>query len=624
MRLPLAVALVLTLAATAPAGSSSSLLDLSADGTRLLVANTDTGSVSVVDVTTRRKLVEVAVGDHPEGVAWAGNLALVTAYGDDAVQFVETTTGKLAHTLAVADEPYGIVTTRDGRFAYVSHDYPGTVSEIDVAAREVTRTFAVGKGCRGMALSADGATLYVTEFYTGTLVAVDRVTGKVSDRWPGQEQDNLARHVTLHPKRAKAYVSHIRSRVTAHDARGSIFPHVSFCDLTPAKPGEKRRRSIALDTYDGNFVVTNPWESAVSPDGTKIYTVFSGTDDLYVSKVIDDDYQEMERIGHAVTVGKHPRAVCVSPDGNEVYVYNTLDHAVAVFDPLCRKKLATIAVCTPAHTSEWRRGKELFQTALQPMGSARWISCSSCHPDGLHDGRVWSNPEGQRKTTNLFGTAHTHPLHWSGDRDESQDFEYTIRGRLMQGRGLSRATLKPRHTFTEFAESEQKTAGLSADLDALAVYTNSFPVRLSPHAPGGRLTPAAERGKATFFATATNCVSCHSGPYFTDSSTKKPQSLHDVGTGGAPTEKIGANFDTPTLLGTYRVNSYLHDGRAKTLLDVLTTCNPGDKHGVTSHLKTAELDDLVSFLKSLPYETPPDSTPNTVGHYLKLKPTSVR
>ncbi len=621
MRSLFAFALLLGSAAACPAGSSSSLLDLSADGSRLLVANTDAGSVSVIDVKARQKLVEVAVGDHPEGVAWAGNLALATVYGDDAVQFINAATGRVVHTLAVADEPYGIVTTRDGAFAYVSHDYPGTVSEIDVAGRKVTRTFAVGKDCRGLALSADEATLYATEFYTGTLVAVSRATGRVADRWPGQEQDNLARHVTLHPKRGKAYVSHIRSRVTAHDARGSIFPHVSFCDLTPAKPGEKRRRSIALDTYDGNFVVTNPWESAVSPDGSKIYTVFSGTNDLYVSKLIDDDYQEMERIGHAVTVGKHPRAVCVSPDGREVYVYNTLDHAVAVFDELFRKKLGTIAVGEPAHTAEWRRGKELFQTALQPMGSARWISCSSCHPDGLHDGRVWTNPEGQRKTMNLFGLAHTHPLHWSGDRDEAQDFEYTIRGKLMQGRGLSKHQLKPRTTFTEFAESDQKTAGMSADLDALAVYTNSFPVRPSPHAPGGKLTPAAERGKATFFAKETNCASCHSGGYFTDSSTKKPQTLHDVGTGGAATEKIGAKYDTPTLLGVYRVNSYLHDGRAKTLLDVLTTCNPGDKHGTTSHLKPADLDDLVAFLKSLPYETPPDRTPNTVEHYLKLKPT---
>ncbi|HEY7158429.1 MAG TPA: hypothetical protein VH575_31080, partial [Gemmataceae bacterium] len=63
---------------------------------------------------------------------------------------------------------------------------------------------------------------------------------------------------------------------------------------------------------------------------------------------------------------------------------------------------------------------------------------------------------------------------------------------------------------------------------------------------------------------------------------------------------------------------YLHHGKAKTLRDVLTTCNKDDKHGKTSHLKPADIDDLIAFLKSLPYETPPKETPNTVKYrYLK-------
>ena len=124
------------------------------------------------------------------------------------------------------------------------------------------------------------------------------------------------------------------------------------------------------------------------------------------------------------------------------------------------------------------------------------------------------------------------------------------------------------------------------------------------------------------FAPETKCATCHGGPYYTDSSLKKPFNLHDVGTGDGADEKIGPRYDTPTLLGVYRVPSYLHDGRAKTLLDVLTTCNKGDKHGVTSHLKKEELEDLVAFLKSLPYETPPDETPNTVEHRVKLKPVT--
>ena len=621
-RTSFALALILT-PALSHAGPSNSLLDVSPDGSRLLVANTDVGSVSVVDLKARKLLHELPAGDHPEGVAWVGDspLGLVTVYGDDTLLFVDASQGKVVHTLKVDDEPYGVVVTRDGKTAYVTHDYPGTVSVIDVPGRRVTKSIKVGEGIRGVALSADEKTLYVTEFFTANLLAVDPAAGTVTDRWDAYANDNLARHVVLHPTRPKAYLSHLRSRTNTFDARGSIFPQLSFCDLVPPKPDTKRRRSLALDTFNGGVgqnVVTNPWEAAVSPDGNRIYTIYAGTDDMNVSKTVPDDYLEVERLGTMVRTGKHPRAVRVSPDGNEVYVYNTMDYAVTVFSPDL-KKLASIPVAQPAHTPEWRRGKELFQTALQPMGSARWISCSSCHPDGLTDGRVWQNPEGPRKTPNLFGLAHTHPLHWSADRDEVQDFEYTVRGKLMQGRGLARGPLKAGTGFTDFVGLDEKTGGRSGDLDALAIYTNSFPVRLSPHVPApGKLSPEAERGKSLFFATETQCATCHTGPYYTDSRTERPFKLHDVGTGGGPGEKLGPAFDTPSLLGAYRVNSYLHDGRAKTLTEVLTVHNKGDKHGKTSQLSPTQVDDLAAFLKALPYEVPPDDTPNAVKDRIKI------
>ena len=404
------------------------------------------------------------------------------------------------------------------------------------------------------------------------------------------------------------------------DSSGSIFPHLSICDLVPppsprtAVRGLKRRTSIALDTYNGVYVVTNPWESALSPDGSRLYTIHASTNDMNISKVIDDDYQEISRFGGAVQLGKNPRAIRLSPDGQLAYVYNALDFAVTVHQSSDMKRLATIPVCDPPKSPEWVRGKILFNSSLPPLTSRRWIACVSCHPVGHSDGRVWQNPEGLRKTPAMFGLAHTHPLHWSADRDEVQDFEYTIRGRLMQGAGLLKGTLKPKLGFAA-AELEETLAGRSPDLDAVAVYCNSFDFTLSPHsAAPGKLSPAAERGKRIFFNQEVGCARCHSGPYYTDSRLQKPFNLHDVGTGDDPTEKIGAKYDTPTLLGVYRTAPYLHHGKAKTLRDVLTTCNKEDKHGKTSHLQPSEIDDLVEFLKSLPYETPPSDTPNTVKY----------
>jgi YVTN family beta-propeller protein len=600
-------------------GTSNSLLDVAGDGRRLLVANPDNGTVTVVDLAARKAVREIPVGDKPEGITWIGNgpLAAVAVYHEDRVVLIDTDVGRVVNQLTVADEPYGIVANKAGSRAWVTHEYPGIVSEIDLPTLRVIRELKAGPFVRGIALSPDEKRLYVTQYYTGVLMAIDLGSGQVVDSWKGQSTDNLCRNVVIHPRRPKAYLSHIRSKVEVVRGSGSIFPHLSICDLVPPN-GSRRRISLALDTYNSVYVVTNPWEAALSPDGRRLYTIYAGTNDMNISQVIDDDYKEVERLDYAVRVGSNPRAVRVSPDGQTVYVYNALDFTVSLHQAEDLRRLAVIPVCAPPKTPEWVRGKILFNTALAPLTSQRWVACSSCHPDGHTDGRVWHNPEGLRKTTALFGVAHTHPLHWSADRDEVQDFEYTIRGPLMGGRGLFKGYIKPKQGFQP-TELEETLGGRSADLDALAVYTNSFDFTLSPHIPApGKLSPAATRGQKLFHSNEVGCASCHSGPYYTDSNLQKPYRLHDVGTGGDdPSEKIGPRYDSPTLLGVYRTAPYLHHGKAKTLRDVLTTCNAQDRHGKTSQLKPDAIDALVAFLQSLPFETPPAETPNTVKYRLR-------
>ncbi|MFO0876803.1 MAG: c-type cytochrome [Gemmataceae bacterium] len=607
-----AIALVVTM--QVEAGSSNSLLDVHPNGGRLLAVNADNGTVTVVDLRARTPIHQVAVGDKPEGGTWIGqgDLALVTVYRDDVIAFVDTREGKVVHKLPVEDEPYGIVALKDGSKAYATLEYPGKVVEIDVASRKVVREMSAGSMVRGIALSPDEKTIYVTEFYSGILNAIDRASGKVVDSWKGHTTDNLARHVVVHPRRPKAYLSHIRSKVSLSHGSGSIFPQLSICDLVPQRE-KARRQSIGMDTYNGVYVVTNPWEATLSPDGKLLYTIYAGTDDMNVNQVIDDDYKEIEPFGYPRRTGKNPRAVRTSPDGKEVYLYNTLDFTVTVHDAEVRRTLATIKVCDPPKSPEWVLGKVLFSTANRPLTSARWIACSSCHPDGHSDGRTWRNPEGLRRTPPLMGLAHTHPLHYSADRDEVQDFEYTIQGPLMAGTGFLRGKIKPKRGYYP-TELEEKTGGRSKDLDAIAIYTNSFTFTLSPHIPApGKLSTQAQRGKQLFFDEKVGCAKCHSGPYYSDSSLVRPYKLHDVGTGGDdPLERMGPKYDTPTLLGVYRSAPYLHHGKARTLLEVLTTSNKDDRHGKTSHLSKEQLDDLVAFLKSLPYEMPPDETPNTV------------
>ncbi len=615
-RLAILAALIVELSLVR-AGTSNSLLDVSPDGKLLLAANADNGTVTVIDTASRKAIREIAVGLKPESVAWigVGPTAAVTLYRDRQVVVFNADSGTIVNRIDVKAEPYGIVADKKGTKAWVTHEYPGLVSEIDLVGAKVIREIPGGSMLRGIALAPDETRLYVTEFNTGVLNAIDIASGKIVDSWKGHSTDNLARHVVLHPTRPKAYISHLRSIITMNDGAGSIFPQLSIVDLKPGK--DKRRTSFAMDTFNNVYVVTNPWEAALSPDGKRFYIVYAGTNDMNFCTVVDDDYLEVERQGVA-RVGKNPRAVRVSPDSKTVYIYNALDFSVAVHDAISMRNLDNIKVCDPPKSPEWVLGKVLFNTALPPLTSRRWIACASCHPDGHADGRVWQQPEGLRKTTALFGMAHTHPLHYSADRDEVQDFEFTIRGNLMRGSGLIKGRMPVKVGFHKL-ELEHQTAGKSAALDALAIYSNSFQPELSPHiAAPGKLPENALRGKALFFSKEANCATCHSGPYYTDSSLQKPYKLHDVGSShDDPSEKMGPLYDTPTLLGIYRTAPYLHHGKAATLHEVFIKFNPKDEHGKTSHLNPTQMDDLVSFLKCLPYETPPDETPNTVPYRIK-------
>ena len=95
----------------------------------------------------------------------------------------------------------------------------------------------------------------------------------------------------MHPSLSKAYLPHIRSKITAAHGNGSIFPYVAA--VTTTRDDTSRRLRIPMDSFRGARVVANPWEVALSPDGARAYVVFGGTNDMYVANIVDDDYQEL-------------------------------------------------------------------------------------------------------------------------------------------------------------------------------------------------------------------------------------------------------------------------------------------------------------------------------------------
>ncbi len=158
---------------------SSQTLALSADDSLLAVANPDTNSITLFDVRTASsvRLAEIRVGNEPNGVALSpdGSRAYVanTVSGTVTVLTLDPTNpnyGTVATNITVGTEPYGLALTPGGRKLYVANARSNSVSVIDTSTNQVIGTIAnAGPEPRGLAITNSGGddtqeTVFVTQF----------------------------------------------------------------------------------------------------------------------------------------------------------------------------------------------------------------------------------------------------------------------------------------------------------------------------------------------------------------------------------------------------------------------------------------------------------------------------
>ena len=135
------------------------------------------------------------------------------------------------------------------------------------------------------------------------------------------------------------------------------------------------------------------------------------------------------------------------------------------------------------------------------------------------------------------------------------------------------------------APSAQDKQALLTFLETLEAPPNPF------RNPDGSLTDVAERGRQVFESDFAACAECHNGPHFSDGKN------HDVGLNSP--DDFYENYNTPSLLGTYRKVLWLHTGRARSLERVVTDLHSPEKVAGTRKLTEQEAGDLIEYLKSL-------------------------
>ena len=401
---------------------------------------------------------------------------------------------------------------------------------------------------------------------------------------PLPDGSTLLRGICVSPDGKFACVTHSLGRYnlpTSQSEHGWINNNaLSILDLRTLG----RLNTVLLDEPDNG--AANPWAVAWSADGEFLCVTHTGSQELSIIDAralvmklqglrepadASNDLSFMAGLRSRVKVrGNGPRSLVLA--GHKAYVANYFSDSISEFDLVKPQRApVTVALDTPADVSRVRLGELLFNDATISFQS--WHSCASCHSsDGRTDALNWDllndgigNPKNARSLLHSFETP---PAMALGVRANAAA---AIRAGI---RGTMFATVPEDYS------------------SALDEYVHSLRPIPSPHLVAGKLSPAAERGQQLFFSEPVGCAECHLGPLFTN---LKP---YDVGTSG-PLDGPKDRFYTPTLIEIWRTAPYLHDGSAASLREVLTRCNSDNRHGRTTRLSAAALEDLVAYLLSL-------------------------
>jgi YVTN family beta-propeller protein len=602
----------------------SSPIDLTPDGLEGWVVNPDHGTVSVFGTqggNENQLLAEVPVGKEPwcvdvhptNGEVW------VTSFREDKVYIVDRASRSVITTIPTAFETFGVCFNPAGTVALVTATGADKVQAIDVATRTITHTMNVYRRPRGIAWKSDGTRAWVShllmpEFlgrmtivfpdtWTTSSPIINQVFGTDNAGYPSTMQ-NLT--VAPAPADTVLWIPNNMINTTAGQINGN--------PLTPTNIFHACIRPVNIKIASGTDLPNNTYfmSNLGTPVGGPIAVDFKGTK-AFVANLHSENVTVLNAANilsptqiTVIPAGKGPIGIVTHPTMNRAYVANWLSRNVTVINTGANNVVTTFSsVTSEVIPPQILHGKQLFYTSKAPLSLDGRGACASCHVFDRNDARPWDLSEfGKhiRSTPDIRGIGFTGPHDWTADKDEMQDHNFGILD-FTGGAGLIPSPNPPLGA---------PNRGLSQDMDDMSLYMSSLvPRRGSPFRnPNGTQTAEADSGEAIFNNPAVGCATCHVPPFYTDSHLQEnPFIKHIVGTADPDDDDGAAGFDTPTLVNLWDSGPYLHHHQANTLMQVLTTFNPGDQHGVTSTLTTQQKDWLIAFLQQIVW---PESTGTSV------------
>ena len=487
--------------------------------------------------------------------------------------------------VALPREPRGVVVSDDGTRAFVAQAVGGQLSVVDLKLHQVIPTAThfteenlkaaiksgtlgdnsqnvrfnafggngKGSSCQGFALAKTGS--------PGGRVLIPQALVD-----PGDPNENPSGYGSSRQDQAE-----VGDIAVIDEGNGELF--MASLQTTPANLFRQMQSSTQSHDHQECLL---PRSAAYDAKRKALLVGCFGIDDVISYDALAASPTRAMRRRWDVAAG--PTGIAVDPDKDRAVVWSQFERIVNVISlagsdlvddkgPDKPPPVAHFALSEPTHALpvNLALGRVLFNMVGDERISHDGRACASCHPDGRDDSLTWATPNGPRRSIMLAGRiADTAPFSWSGT-------EQTLKEHM----GI---------TFTRLKGSGDLR---SMEMDALADYV----LTLAPPPGAGSKDPAARvaRGSEIFHSAAAACSSCHAGQYATDNEKHDVQSK-------TSSDKNGS-FNTPSLRFVGGGGPYFHDGRYKTLRQLLTDADR--KMGHTAQLSNDDLEALEAYLRTL-------------------------
>ncbi|HYB97235.1 MAG TPA: cytochrome D1 domain-containing protein [Vicinamibacterales bacterium] len=304
-------------------------------GDRVFVSNETSGTVSVVDVASRRVVQTIHVGKRPRGIRATtdGRTVYVALSGSpiggpnvdestlpppdrryDGIGVIDVASGSLTRTLKSGTDPEQFAISADGSRLFIANEDAGLASVLDVATGEIIKEIEVGGEPEGVDLSPDGRLVFVTSEEDNQVVAID--TSSLS----------AIKAIAVGPRPRSTAFTSSPPRAYVGSENGASVDVIDLASLTVLT-----RIRFPVET-------ARPMGLASSPDGAQ---VFVSTGRGGTVEAIDT---RTNTVRGSVAVGQRPWGIAVSPDGTSLFTANGPSNDLSVVDIGTFREIARIPV----------------------------------------------------------------------------------------------------------------------------------------------------------------------------------------------------------------------------------------------------------------------------------------